>query len=928
MLTQRLTHFTLFIILTFFISPLHSQELQSIKKNATKLESGSTPLSGYYLLRPEMKLTEKSHIQLVKRLAGSDLVVAFLPENADLKGLTASEIYVLVNDDWKLAPGTRISAGKDLYMVKALNREKFIREYKEAILSSYSSHFVISLIPSALEQLKKDENVTYIQNYQFPATESSVIGHDLTVNNIKFTTDQFPEIRGNRIKISVKEELFDTTDIDLKNRYELFGAEAETFSQHATTIATLIAGAGNSSWRGEGVAPAASLSSSSYLDLLPDENTYFQNHGIFIQNHSYGTAIEQFYGVEAAAFDESVREVGNLLHVFSSGNSGNEMAEDDRYAGLEGYANLTGNFKMAKNILTVGAIDAEKNVISRSSKGPAFDGRIKPELVAYATTGTSDAAALVSGSAALLQEMYKDQNGKFPSASLLKALFIAGAEDVGRENIDFETGYGNLDTYTSLNILQAGNIAEGKINSEEVQKQSISIPEGTAEVKLVLAWTDPPANPGDEIALMNDLDLRLEKNGQTWLPWVLDSRADLQYIRSVAQRKRDSLNPVEVISIKAPQAGDYEISITAPANLSGVEQTYSLAWNITGQDNFSWTFPSSTNPVIKEFRKAARWKSSFQETGKLEINLNNSGWQVLSKELDLEEESYELNLNEMAGTAVLRMSIGTKQYLSEEFVVAPALSPVVEINCEDEIGVSWPEIPGASSYILQNLGNYYLEDLKETTETSIKLSKSEIHSPYFAVVPVFGNLQGANGLAINYTEQGVGCYYSTFYALLMDEDSVEATLNLSTGLGLASVEFFRQNAGSTKLLESYPAPFEEMSLTLLDGDFPTGENFYYALITLQDGTTIETERIRIYIPDDSTFLIAPNPVEIGKELHILSKGDNLQFQVFDLSGRLLSEDSLIQFNDRLSLQFFARGIYIVRALRNDKVVGVKKLIVL
>ena len=42
---------------------------------------------------------------------------------------------------------------------------------------------------------------------------------------------------------------------------------------------------------------------------------------------------------------------------------------------------------MAKNIITVGHIDSLGNVLSLSSRGPAYDGRIKPELVAFQKMG-------------------------------------------------------------------------------------------------------------------------------------------------------------------------------------------------------------------------------------------------------------------------------------------------------------------------------------------------------------------------------------------------------------------------------------------------------------------------------------------------------------------------------------------------------------
>ena len=59
---------------------------------------------------------------------------------------------------------------------------------------------------------------------------------------------------------------------------------------------------------------------------------------------------------------------------------------------------------MAKNILTVGATDSFSIVAALSSKGPAHDGRVKPELVAFGEDGSSGAAALVSGTSLLLQQ--------------------------------------------------------------------------------------------------------------------------------------------------------------------------------------------------------------------------------------------------------------------------------------------------------------------------------------------------------------------------------------------------------------------------------------------------------------------------------------------------------------------------------------------
>jgi hypothetical protein len=90
-----------------------------------------------------------------------------------------------------------------------------------------------------------------------------------------------------------------------------------------------------------------------------------------------------------------------------------------------------------------------------SSRGPAADGRVRPDLVAPGTnivsarshhpsatyshirgdhyafhSGSSQAAPLVSGAAALVREWYMSETGAAPSAALVRATLINGASDL------------------------------------------------------------------------------------------------------------------------------------------------------------------------------------------------------------------------------------------------------------------------------------------------------------------------------------------------------------------------------------------------------------------------------------------------------------------------------------------------------------------
>ena len=74
-------------------------------------------------------------------------------------------------------------------------------------------------------------------------------------------------------------------------------------------------------------------------------------------------------------------------------------------------------------------------------------------------------------------------------------------------------------------------------------------------------------------------------------------------------------------------------------------------------------------------------------------------------------------------------------------------------------------------------------------------------------------------------------------------------------------------------------------------------------------------------------MVYPNPLENGDELTIISKGDDLDFYMFNMSGQKIVQDKLVQFQDRLELPRLARGVYFLVAERNGEKVGTRKIII-
>jgi hypothetical protein len=394
---------------------------------------------------------------------------------------------------------------------------------------------------------------------------------DLGLNTMSAIGANFPGITGSGINVSVKEDRYDN-DLDLLGRSFTSFKTSDITSGHATTMATLIGGNGNSYIKGLGVAPKVNFTSSSFAQLMPDSTTIFKSFRISVQNHSYGTGIENYYGAESAAYDQQIFENDSLVHVFSSGNIGTSAPESGVYSGINAAANLSGDFKQAKNVLVVGGTGRTGVPESLSSAGPAYDGRIKPELIADGEDGTSGAAALASGTVALLQQAYKTQYKQLPSSALIKSVLINSAHETGSSGPSHKTGYGSLDALEALRTINEKRTFTGSVSNATQTDYSITVPANCSELKVSLAWNDPAAAVNAPWALVNDLDLTVTTpSGQQILPWVLSSFPSADSLSAPAKRRVDTLNNTEQISLQNPVAGIYMVHVKGRRVTAGAQ---------------------------------------------------------------------------------------------------------------------------------------------------------------------------------------------------------------------------------------------------------------------------------------------------------------------------------------------------------------------
>lgn len=760
--------------------------------------------------------------------------------------------------------------------------------------------------------------VRFIDMPRIPKEELALSDFDNSVNGVNLLHNRFPFINGNNLMVSIKENRFDATDIDFRGRYISTPMESAQVSSHATIMATLAAGGGNSFYTGKGAAWGATLSSSDFASLLPDSQAGYEN--ISVQNHSYGTGIENFYGADAAAYDATVINKPSLVHIFSSGNSGNETSTSGNYNGIAGIANLTGSFKMAKNIITVGAVDSFFKVATLSSKGPAYDGRIKPELVAYGQEGSSGAAAITSGIALMIQQAYKDlHGGTLPAAALVKAALINTADDLGNRGPDYISGYGNVNAFKAVNAVLQDQFFSGSSSAGATNQFDLSIPAGLRKLSITLCWSDPPAAANATPALINDLDLSIQQlnTGKSWQPWVLSTFPHKDSLLLPARHARDSLNNVEQITVENPEAGNYRIMVNGYAVPSG-PQPFFIAYHADTADWFTWNFPASTDHLLSNENNLLRWSSTYDEatTGLLEYSIDKGNtWSLIADAVNLRAGYTNWSAPDTFCTVLFSMKTGGDIYISDTAIISKPFNLRVGFNCPDSVLLYWNAEKGINNYRVWSLGTKYLESFATVTDTFMIFPRSGNLSFHYSVSPSIG---GVKAPTIDFRQQGVECYITNFLADQINNQAVQLSIELGTLYQVKEVVFEKLNGNSFSVLQTISSN-GILQYNFTDNNLIKGANTYRAVIVLQSGRKIYSQAATIFNFGISPYLIFPNPASPNTLLQVHSPDlQPRQLILYDSRGQKVLEKRIVELVSKVSLASLAKGVYFIMILKAGK----------
>ncbi len=373
--------------------------------------------------------------------------------------------------------------------------------------------------------------------------------------------------------------------------------------------------------------------------------------GLLISNHSYGyypgsLSLDQFgkYNDVAHAFDDIMYNAPYYLFVAAAGNARNDgyNSSDNGYDLLSGHA-------CSKNSMVVAAVHELTNYNGPSSVimsyfscwGPTDDGRIKPDISAkgvdtysasdssnsYYTTlsGTSMASPSVTGTLLLLQQYYHQLYGHFMHSSTLRGLALHTADEAGNNpGPDYEYGWGLINAKKAAEVIRDNGLVS--YISEETLSQggtySISFNAlGSEPLKATICWTDPAGtiitNTIEDFyspALVNDLDIRITKNGTTYYPWKLDPNNP-----SAAATQGDNIvDNIEQVFVDNP-VGTYTITVTHKGTLQSGAQNFSIIVSGISYNDFYIT-SSDVNQSICQGEDTAQFNldlstiSGFSDT--------------------------------------------------------------------------------------------------------------------------------------------------------------------------------------------------------------------------------------------------------------------------------------------------------------------------
>lgn len=805
----------------------------------------------------------------------------YFPENTSVNFLKNNGVRTIVpvNGDAKLSKTLKSGAYDDyatdgdnilvtLQFYKHVDAQYVIQQLAKrqiAVKQKYkgSNNIDLSIPNNCLEELSNLSFVKWVELIVAPDVPDDTRGRSLhRSSNLDTQTSAGRNYTGLDIGVLCRDDGIVGPHIDFQGRIDNSQASG-TNESHGDGVSGIMSGAGNLNPSNRGMAAGSMLYVVNYDGSFLDSPTVSRiNSGeVLITNSSYSNGCNDGYTTITQTVDNQVHDLPNLQHTFSAGNSnGNNCG----YGAGNQWGNITGGHKQGKNVIATANVYFDGSLVSSSSRGPAHDGRIKPDISANGQNqistnenntyqnfgGTSGASPGIAGVSAQLYQAYSEANGGvLPPSALIKATLLNTANDVGNVGPDYKFGWGIVNGLRAAKLIEENRFVSSTMTQGGSNDHTINVPSGTKQVRFMVYWSDSPASPGANPALVNDLDMVVtDPSNADYLPYILDPTPDPTTLNLPATNGPDHLNNMEQVLINNPAAGSYTINIDG-FNVPVGPQEYYVVYEVISE-NITVTYPNASESFVPGETESIHWDAVPVNTTSdfvLEYSDDNgSNWDAIAT-VSSTTTNYGWDVpNTVTADALIRVSNGSFQDVSDEtFFIAPLVSNVqVTEVCPMEATFSWNVVPEAESYDFYILGEKYMEIVGSSTTNSISvpIANSNDVMWYAAVAKnASEGWEGRRSIAKKYNGGLFNCPLSNDISIEINNEPSD--FNLVCNPGPVTVSAVFQNLGVdpesnfdvSYQLNSEPAVTETFTATLNPGEQAT-YNFITPLVIPNSGS--------------------------------------------------------------------------------------------
>ena len=657
-----------------------------------------------------------------------------------------------------------------------------------------SHKLIIQIKPSLIEEFASQPFVRYLDCESQPGEPESDDGRNLHRSNA-IDVDYFGGYNydGTGVSVAINDDGFVGPHIDFKGRTDQSDVINDLSGSHGDMTVGIVGAAGNLNPVMRGMAPGAFLWVRQYNSSLPNTVTLHQNEDVMVFSSSYSDGCNDGYTSITQLVDGQIYDNPSLIQVFSAGNSN---FSDCGYGAGNQWGNVTGGHKMGKNVMTTANLDKYDSLASSSSRGPASDGRIKPDISAHGAShwstspdnnyapggGTSAAAPGIAGVLAQLHQAYRElNNGDFAPSALLKASVLNTAYDLGNPGPDFKFGWGKVNALKALQTVEEERYINDSITNGLNDTHNLVVPAGVQEMRVMVYWHDVEGSVSSSMALVNNLDMTItDFNSAVHLPLVLDHTPNAITLNNTAVPGTDSINNVEQIRILSPSAGNYTITIAGTSVPFGPQEYY-IVYEFLYND-IVVTYPNGGEGLIPGSTERIHW-DAYGNSGNFmaQYTLDGFIWSNISNSILGNARYFDVTIPDTVSLAKVRISRNGFSDESNEFFSIIHTPENIQINsiCSgtNTIEVSWDSVPNATSYDVYYLGSMYMDSTGNTSLLNHSIAVPNIYEDNWISV----RARGANGIvgrrAIAIKADGSSCYLDC-----ISDDDAGVDLLISPGV--------------------------------------------------------------------------------------------------------------------------------------------------